>query len=194
MASNDWKAIRKHYMLYEQEIMDSKPWCYGIDPYAWHGIVNMTHIEWMMWQDIRCEGVVMYPQYPVCGFFVDFGNPVARVAIECDGKQWHDPVLDAKRDAILNKEGWRVYRMTGRDCNNVGSEDDDGYTPSPAEAMLREIAKRHQVAPRFADKVDEEFHEPAEFFSARDLAEELKADIRQAIKYAQHMKPHIQSM
>lgn len=35
MASNNWKAIRQHYMLYEPEIMDSKPWGYGIDPYAW---------------------------------------------------------------------------------------------------------------------------------------------------------------
>lgn len=157
MVSNDWKAIRQHYALYEPEIMDSKPWGYGIDPYAWDGqeMIYMTPIEWAMWQDIRCTGLVMYPQYPVAGFFVDFGNPVAKVAIECDGAMWHDPVLDAKRDAALAKHGWTVYRMSGRDCKKTCGEDEDGnYIRSPAEELCWMIGERHQMMPKFADKDD----------------------------------------
>lgn len=157
MISNNWQAIRDHYALLMPEIMDSKPWGYGIGAYEWDGkdMIYMTPIEWAMWQDIRCTGLVMYPQFPVAGFFVDFGNPVAKVAIECDGAMWHDPVLDAKRDEILQKHGWRVYRMTGRDCNKIGGEDEDGHcTPSPAEALCMEIGERHKMISRFADKDD----------------------------------------
>ena len=86
----------------------------------------------------------MYPQWPQCGFFLDFANPVARVAIECDGREFHDSVKDGRRDAILEAEGWTVYRLTGRDCLRLGEEDEDGhYIHSPGERLCQQIRRMH---------------------------------------------------
>lgn len=183
MISNNWQAIRDHYALLMPEIIDSKPWGYGIGAYEWDGkdMIHMTPIEWAVWQDIRCTGLVMYPQFPVAGFFVDFGNPVAKVAIECDGAMWHDPALDAKRDAILAKHGWTVYRMTGSDCNKTCSEDEDGrYIPSPAEKLCCIIGERHQMAPRFADKDDS----IAEWVDMREACKLMMKTLRKRVERA----------
>jgi hypothetical protein len=128
---------------------------WAIDAYAWDhdaGIV-MTPIERSLWHDIRAADLVLYPQWPVAGFFVDFGNPVAKVAIECDGKAFHDPARDAKRQRLIEAEGWTVYRFTGRDCMGeclVDEEDEDtgGTRTRYSETFqrIREIGQRHQIA------------------------------------------------
>lgn len=141
---NDWNALRKFYKNHMDEIMDSHPSQYGIDLYWWEDMVEMTPIERGMWCDIRCAGVVMYPQFPILNVFVDFANPHLKIAIECDGKQWHDPVKDAERDARLNAIGWTVYRFTGSECKKTGKEyeDDIGrikYQLSSIEQLMAEI-------------------------------------------------------
>lgn len=91
-------------------------WLRG-DPYAvadWPSL--FTPIEAALWVDIRCAGLAMWPQFPVGRYFVDFGNPAAKVAIECDGAKFHDAQKDASRDAELNKLGWTVLRVPGWRC------------------------------------------------------------------------------
>jgi very-short-patch-repair endonuclease len=148
---NNWQAIRKFYKENAEEIMSTPEHLYGVDPYWWEDFIEMTPIEKSMWCDIRCSGVVMYPQLPVGKFFVDFGNPRLKIAIECDGKQWHDPKKDAERDAILKKLGWTIYRFTGSECIKTGNEFEDEigriyYKLSNVEkflANLRENPKTH---------------------------------------------------
>lgn len=108
-----WKVIRAYYEYYHDDIMRSRKW----DPYGIGLERFMTPIEEKLWQDIRPHGIPMLMQYPVGRFFVDFGDPRRRIAIECDGKQWHDPVKDAKRDAELLEMGWSVYRVKGYECH-----------------------------------------------------------------------------
>lgn len=144
---NDWDAIRNFYSAHHQQIMSASPMQYGCDPYWWSDCIEMTPIERSMWSDIRGTGIVFYPQYPVLNFFVDFANPQMKIAIECDGKDWHDPKKDAIRDAKLRDIGWNVYRFTGSDCKKIGheSEDDSGRTiwnPPPGEKLLMDIRKR----------------------------------------------------
>jgi very-short-patch-repair endonuclease len=107
------------------------------------GIV-LTPIEQWLWHDIRALDLVMYPQYPVAGFFVDFANPKAKVAIECDGAEFHQVYeKDASRDAKLKSLGWTVYRISGNACRDgVGSD-----TPSQSEArkFVQNIAFMHHV-------------------------------------------------
>lgn len=104
-----------------------------------------TPIEAAVWDVIRLEGVVLYPQYPVAGYFVDFGHPVAKVAVECDGKAYHkDYQRDQERQLRIEAEGWTVYRLTGRECVQWGSEDE----ASPAERLLREIGRNHRLSAR----------------------------------------------
>lgn len=151
---NNWDALRWHYDLAMPEIMDADPWVYGIDPYAWEepfGMVNMTPIERLVWADIRQTGMVMYPQFPVLGFFLDFANPVAKVAIECDGKEFHDPQKDEARDAKLRDIGWTVYRLTGSEIVKEYPDDEFGHsTPNYSEIACRHIAQKHLLSAKFS--------------------------------------------
>lgn len=42
---------------------------------------------------------------------IDFAIPYGRIAIECDGKKYHDKKRDAIRDQVLRKRGWIVLRF-----------------------------------------------------------------------------------
>lgn len=150
---NDWQCIREHYRRNTLAIYRAGAADWGLDPYAWEhdaGIV-LSPIERMLWIDIRAVGVVLYPQYPVARRFVDFGNPVARVAIECDGAAWHqDPAKDAARQAEIEANGWTVYRITGKGCatDTQHGEDGDGRQVvqiGQARRFIQTIAERHRI-------------------------------------------------
>lgn len=152
MSPDYWNAVRAFYKDHHERIMKSRSeW--GVDPYAWEvdAGVQMTPIEAALWSDIRMEGAVFYPQYPVDKFFVDFGNPVAKVALECDGYAFHlDKAKDAARDARLHALGWAVYRFPGHACvkDTVEREDEDGHPVielSPARLKLRQLINDHQI-------------------------------------------------
>ncbi len=116
--SEKFNAIRSNYKR-KQDMADAglSEW-YHDDPYEiadWQ--VLFTPIERALWHDIRSMGLDLWPQFPVSKYFVDFGNPVAKVAVECDGAEWHqDKAKDAARDAALVALGWRVYRLPGWEC------------------------------------------------------------------------------
>ena len=113
-----FRRVRDHYSRHEAAIMASQRDWFD-DAYSWEykAGIQLTPIERGLWHDIRAEDLVLYPQYPVGGFFVDFGNPVWRVAIECDGARWHtDAARDAARQQRIEALGWTVYRISGVDC------------------------------------------------------------------------------
>lgn len=141
---NDFRAIREFYreMLLLIEASPKNDW--AADPYAWSELIDMTPIEAWLWTDIRRADVILYPQFPVGRFFVDFANPRAKVAIECDGRAYHlDKAKDAARDAELQAMGWRVYRITGSDCFKEFNE--ETRTLSPARKFIDDIAQRHGI-------------------------------------------------
>jgi very-short-patch-repair endonuclease len=149
---HNWDAIEAFYAQHHDQIMQSaNEW--GVTPYSWEvdAGVTFTPIESALWSDIRMEGAIFYPQYPVFGYFVDFANPVAKVAIECDGKEFHqDKAKDALRDANLAKNGWKVYRFTGSECMKDCREyyNDDGVLVvelAPVQKMLHELVKAHKL-------------------------------------------------
>lgn len=138
-------ALREFYANANFEIMGARSCEWGIDPYEVDWLSVFTPIEFSLWQDIRQEGLVMYPQYPVAGFFLDFANPQAMVAIECDGAAYHmDKAKDAARDAKLKAIGWTVYRITGRDCKT--DFDEKTNQPGAARSLIRHIDARHSVS------------------------------------------------
>ena len=142
--TNNWNALRASYKRLESAIKSSPKNEWAADPYAWDGLVNLTAIEQWLWHDIRALDVVLYPQYPVLGFFVDFANPRAKVAIECDGAQFHtDKEKDAKRDANLRAHGWTVYRITGSDCRDGVGMDSGNH--SKAREFIKRIATDHNI-------------------------------------------------
>lgn len=107
-----WEAIRLLYSELTPMILDGE----RLSPYYLDWCRLMTPIEFDAWQTIRRVGVPMWPQYPVGHVFVDFGDPVKKIAVECDGKQWHIKEKDAKRDLMLTALGWKVFRIPGCEC------------------------------------------------------------------------------
>ena len=141
----NFKEIRAHYTRHNDRIMNANRGRFGLPAYAWNGLVSMTPIEEFIWEKFRYLGIVMYPQYPVGRFFVDFGNPKAKVAIECDGRAYHQ---DKKKDAIRQKSivsmGWTVYRFTGRECRqSIEDFDNHGGT---TYGRLKTISAIHRLS------------------------------------------------
>jgi hypothetical protein len=150
-----FEAIKRHYAQYRRQILAAPSDDWAIDAYAWDEPgtgIRLSPIEQALWCDIRQQGLVMYPQYPVAGYFVDFANPVAKVAIECDGAAFHvDAAKDAGRQRHIESKGWMVYRISGADCmkETEVSEDEDGretVTQSPAWNFIAFISRSHSVA------------------------------------------------
>ena len=147
LVQNNWNAIRAFYAGISSRIMNCprNEWALGV--YCWEEerMIFMTPIEQWLWHDIRACDAVLYPQYPVLNFFVDFANPVAKVAIECDGKAYHqDKAKDAARDKRLTDAGWTVYRITGSDCRK-DSDEETGASAEPYRFIER-ICERHGIS------------------------------------------------
>lgn len=154
-GSVSWKErfalYRKNYRM-KQILVDAGLSSWGhSDPYQiadWATI--FTPIESALWYDIRAKSMSLWPQFPVGRFFVDFGNPVAKIAVECDGKKWHDAEKDAARDAELREMGWTVYRLPGWLCNGIAPEYDPDMDEYELEERQRFINERtpHAVLER----------------------------------------------
>jgi very-short-patch-repair endonuclease len=132
----DWRqrfhVLRHNYRMYAQAVdAGVVRWGYPCDPYIvgdWASL--MTPIEAAMWDELRSEGLPFWPQFPVGKYMVDFGDPVRRIAIECDGKEFHqDYKKDARRDAEIESLGWSVHRISGRSCfeDEVAFTDETGF-------------------------------------------------------------------
>lgn len=113
LGSGAWADLSLRFSLIREayKIIEGREYC----PYPFY--VSLTPIESHLWQDIRqWPGQVrMYPQYPVGRYFVDFGDPWKQVAIEADGKQWHDAERDRIRDEAIKGKGWTIYRVSGKE-------------------------------------------------------------------------------
>lgn len=117
-----FEQIKNHYEDIRFNIYEISRKCKyrWLNPYAdaidWGKL--FTPIEEQTWMAIRSFGKCpLYPQYPVRKYFVDFGNPIVKVAVECDGQLYHtDKEKDHQRDKALLEAGWIVYRIKGKDC------------------------------------------------------------------------------
>lgn len=111
-------------------------------------VLIFTPIEQEAWYHIRRAGLPLWPQLPVAGFFLDFGNPVAKVALECDGAGFHDPKKDAARDRKLASLGWTIYRAPGWQCvRDVELPEDFDYLGPEAQALARQEARAKTLLP-----------------------------------------------
>lgn len=113
--------IRAHYRTELPKMMESHRATgrVAFDPYRLDFMSDLTPIEAAVWRDIRSAGLPFFPQIPALNYFLDFADPFQQIAIECDGKDWHDAEKDAKRDARLAEIGWTVYRIPGWKCNRT---------------------------------------------------------------------------
>lgn len=64
------------------------------------------------------KGYKVIPQFEVAGYRIDLvvQGENARLAVECDGDQYHGPdkwIEDLERENILRRAGWEFWRVTG---------------------------------------------------------------------------------
>jgi len=111
-------------------------------------VLIFTPIEQEAWYHIRRAGLPMWPQLPVAGFFLDFGNPIAKVALECDGAKFHDARKDAARDRKLSALGWTIYRVPGWQCmRDVELPDGYEYLEREDRLLARQEARAQTLLP-----------------------------------------------
>lgn len=108
--SNHWDAIRAAWA----EKFDWIAAGNRCDPYFFQW--QFTPIETEAWNCIRRIGLRVFPQVPVGGVFIDFGDPHKKIGIELDGKAFHDKERDRVRDRKLWDLGWRIFRITGSEA------------------------------------------------------------------------------
>lgn len=79
-------------------------------------------IEQRMYNALTREGFKVRKQVRCGAYRIDLVLPQYRIAIECDGKQWHSSKKqkrhDRKKDAYLRRHGYSVMRFTGSDINS----------------------------------------------------------------------------
>lgn len=145
--------IRRAYSQFQARVDAGLESWFGEDQYAvgdW--VMIFTPIEQEAWYHIRRAGLPLWPQLPVAGFFLDFGNPVAKVALKCDGAQFHDPKKDAARDRKLAGLGWTIYRAPGWQCmRDVELPEGFDYLEPEAQALARQEARAKTLLPVIED-------------------------------------------
>lgn len=79
-----------------------------------------TPIEQIMNDALIENDITFHPQVKVGRFQVDFiveiGN--AKIIVECDGRDYHNPNHDAERDKELKLQGYRILHFTGSEIFN----------------------------------------------------------------------------
>ena len=77
------------------------------------GLPPLTPIEAILYAAMRGRGLTPVAQYGIGPYRADFAFPAECLVVECDGRPWHDPDHDRRRDAALRHKGWEPLHFTG---------------------------------------------------------------------------------
>lgn len=116
-----WDFFRKIYKFSISQILDTaekdiSKWAHS---YTVDWISFFSPLEHHAWNIIRCQGnIVLYPQFPVLRYFIDFANPYLKIGVELDSKKYHDLNRDRLRDKKLYDKGWKIFRISSRETYN----------------------------------------------------------------------------
>lgn len=115
------KEIREAYQRCKTRIEASpRPTVHPYEIFPW----QFSKAEDCFWHEVRCSWLPLYPEYPILNYFVDFANPNLKLAVEIDGKEWHqgNEAKDAERQRRIEAEGWKVERLAASSCMGEHSE------------------------------------------------------------------------
>jgi very-short-patch-repair endonuclease len=93
-----------------------------------------TNAEHRLWQILRAKRFAGYKfkrQLPIDPYVADFVCLRARLIVEADGGQHAESIRDARRDAYLKSQGFRILRF----WNNEIFENEDGVLTSIFNAL-----------------------------------------------------------
>lgn len=81
-----------------------------------------SYIERRLYNELKKNDFNPIPQVRCGPYRIDLALYEYRLAIECDGKEWHSTPKQKRRDArknyYLKKNGWKVCRLSGKTINN----------------------------------------------------------------------------
>ena len=103
---------------------------------------NMTDAERLLWRHLRghrLAGSKFKRQQPIGPYIADFVDLAARLIIEADGGQHDESAHDAKRDAWLISQGFRVLRFWNNEIL--------GNTEAVLEAILTALERVRPLSP-----------------------------------------------
>ncbi|MFV9511794.1 endonuclease domain-containing protein [Tepidibacillus sp. LV47] len=74
-------------------------------------------IERRLYDALTSRGHYIVTQYPMGKYRIDIALPQNKIAIECDGHQFHSSKeakeRDKRKDKFLRSKGWKVIRIPG---------------------------------------------------------------------------------
>lgn len=118
------------------------------------GLPPLTPIEAQLWAAMREAGLAPVAQYGIGPYRADFAFTDARLVVECDGRQWHEPERDKRRDQALRRRGWEPLHFTGseihRDSAGCVARNPGRSRTADGDHLDRAAAHRH---PHTADSV-----------------------------------------
>ena len=78
-------------------------------------------IERRLYDALLSRGHYIVTQYPMGRYRIDIAFPQYKLAVECDGRQFHSTKeameRDRRKDNYLRSNGWTVIRISGRTIN-----------------------------------------------------------------------------
>jgi very-short-patch-repair endonuclease len=104
-----------------------------------------TPAEHRLWQILRAKRLAGYKfkrQLAIDGYIVDFACPRRRLIVEADGGQHSENRADAKRDAYLTGQSFRILRFWNTDI----FENEEGVLTSILDALQAPLPARLQRA------------------------------------------------
>jgi very-short-patch-repair endonuclease len=110
------QIFKTYYNIFNDRILKAAERGKWFRPYFIDFTRYFTPIEREAWNAIRSSRIILYPQYPVLNYFLDFGNPYLKIGLEMDGKEFHNAEKDFIRDTKLLNEGWKIFRVTGSEA------------------------------------------------------------------------------
>lgn len=141
------RKVRRFYIHHEAAIC-KRPDDWGIDAYAWdhEAGIRLTPAQESLWHDIRGADAVLYPQYPVGPYFIDFANPAAKVGVVIFSAEAPEAML---RDQFEDM-GWKMYFIEDVVCGQDLQEHEDEHghvtvTRSAPAEFIRSICQRERI-------------------------------------------------
>lgn len=112
------KALRRYY----DSNMDSIMKTFYKSKYSWDSSYPtdwrkvLSEIELIIWDTLRTKGrIVLYPQFPVDYYFVDFANPGLKIGLEIKKNATNDPEKKQKRLEKIKNAGYTIYEVSGKE-------------------------------------------------------------------------------
>jgi hypothetical protein len=129
--------IKYRYMNFPPKFWDD-PYFYWPFHFSW--------AEEKFWNHLRTKWILMFPEFPVWKYFIDFACPMKKIGVEIDWKEFHQDIKkDKERQKYLESEGWKIHRLTWSDVYYADKEPDYDSCEDEEEYawLLREYERRN---------------------------------------------------